>query len=141
MNKVVISVRISHPKWKHGAITELLNCEPDVSRTVGEDRRTRTGQKLKGTNPETYWGKGLEYEGDSLNDAIETGLRLFDPIPGTVAKIRQDGGSVEFFIGWFFDANGGDVLSFPIMRRLADHGIDLSFDIYGPEKRIVTGRP
>lgn len=141
MNKVVISIRINHPKWKHSAITKLLNCEPDVSRTVGEDRKTPKGQKLKGTNPETYWGKRLDYEGDSLNDAIEIGLRLFDPIPGAVAKIREDGGGVEFFIGWFFDANGGDVLPSPIMRRLADHGIDLSFDIYGPEMRIVTGRP
>lgn len=141
MNKVVISVRINHPKWTHVDITRLLNCEPDVSRTVGEERKTPTGQKLKGTNPETYWGRSLNYEGDSLSGAIETGLRLFDPVPGAVAKIRQDGGNVEFFIGWFFDANGGDVLPSPIMRRLADHGIDLSFDIYGPEVRMVTGRP
>lgn len=140
MNKVVISVRINHPKWTHADITRLLGCEPDVCRTVGEDRQTPAGRKLKGTNPETYWGRRLNYEGDSLGDAIEIGLRLFDPIPGTVAKIRQGGGGVEFFIGWFFDANGGDILPSPIMRRLADHGIDLSFDVYGPEVRMVTGR-
>lgn len=141
MNRVVISVRIKHPKWDHAAITKLLNCEPDISRTVGEERKTPTGQKLKGTNPNTYWCKDLDYEGDSLSGAIEVGLRLFDPIAGAVAKIRQDGGNVEFFIGWFFDANGGDVLPSLIMRRLADHGIDLSFDVYGPEVRMVTGKP
>lgn len=141
MNRVVISVRISHPKWDHAAITKLLNCEPDISRTVGENRKTPTGQNLEGTNPNTYWCKDLSYEGDSLSAAIEKGLRLFDPIPGAGAAIRQDGGSVEFFIGWFFDANGGDILLSPIMRRLADHGIDLSFDVYGPEVRMVTGRP
>lgn len=141
MNKVVISIRVKHPKWDSSTITKQLNCEPDISRTVGEDRKTNTGQKLKGTNLNTYWCKDLNYHGDSLTDAVEMGLRFFDQIYGAAAKIRQDGGSVEFFIGWFFDANGGDVLPFPIMRRLADHGIDLSFDIYGPEKRMVTGKP
>lgn len=141
MNKVVISVRISHPTWGPGDITKLFDCQPDVSWTVGEERKSKTGKKLGGTYPDTYWCKNVSYEGDSLSTAIEKGLRIFDQAPNSSKEIIQSGGRVEFFIGWFFDSIGGDVLPWPVMRRLADQGIDLSFDIYGPEVRVVTGKP
>lgn len=140
MNKVVISIRINHPSWPLDIITELMKSKPDVGRSVGEQRRTPQGKELEGKNPETHWIKRLNYKGDSLPNAIEKAASEFGWQSAVGREIRQSGGRVEFFIGWFFDKKGGDVLSAELLGRLAELGIDLSFDIYGPEKRIA-GRP
>lgn len=141
MNKVVISIRINHPSWPLDRITSLMKCAPEIGRSVGEERRTPKGKKLDGKNPETHWIKSLKYKGDSLPDAIEKAISEFGRQSAVGREIRQSGGRVEFFIGWFFDKNGGDVLSAELLGRLADLGIDLSFDVYGPEVRMVAGSP
>lgn len=141
MNKVVISIRINHPSWPLDKITSLMKCTPEIGRSVGEERRTPTGIKLDGMNPETHWIKSLDYEGDSLPNAIEKAILEFGSQSTAGREIRESGGNVEFFIGWFFNKNGGDILSAELLGRLACLGIDLSFDIYGPEVRMVTGKP
>jgi len=141
MNKVVISIRINHPSWPVDKITSLMKCAPEIGRSVGEERRTPTGIKLDGKNPETHWIKSLDYEGDSLPRAIEKAILEFGSQSTAGREIRESGGNVEFFIGWFFKKNGGDILPAELLGRLAGLGIDLSFDIYGPEVRMVTGKP
>jgi hypothetical protein len=47
--------------------------------------------------------------------------------------IRSQGGTIEFFVGWFFDGQSGDVLDCDLLARMADLKIDLSLDVYGPE--------
>ena len=48
-------------------------------------------------------------------------------------RIRSQGGTVEFFVGWFFDGNSGDVFDCDLLARMADLKIDLSLDVYGPD--------
>jgi len=47
-------------------------------------------------------------------------------------RVRTDGGRTEFFIGWDFDGNSGDVFGCDLLGRLADLKIDLSLDLYPP---------
>ncbi len=137
MNKVVISIRINHPSWSLDKITSVMKCAPDIGRSVGEERKTPKGKKLNGTNPETHWIKSVNYTGESLPDAIKGALSEFGAQPAVSREIRQSGGGVEFFIGWFFENIGGDVLPAELLGQLAELGIDLSFDIYGPEGREI----
>jgi hypothetical protein len=48
-------------------------------------------------------------------------------------RIRSQGGTIEFFVGWFFDGDSGDVFDCDLLARMADLKIDLSLNVYGPE--------
>jgi hypothetical protein len=38
------------------------------------------------------------------------------------------------FVGWFFEGQRGDVFNHDLLTRLADLNIDLSLDIYPPDR-------
>jgi hypothetical protein len=48
--------------------------------------------------------------------------------------IRSEGGTVELFIGWFFENQSGDVLTHQCLALAGDLQIDLSFDVYSVEE-------
>jgi len=74
------------------------------------------------------------HEGDSttreLSKAIGESLDELASCREFLHRIRADGGNAEFFVGWFFDGNRGDLLNCDLLARLADLRIDLSFDVY-----------
>jgi hypothetical protein len=133
MRKVSISIRISHPTWPAENITRLLTDKPEISRTVGEPRTTPKGQPLEGINRETHWIKSFDYSGESVSKAIAAATNRYALFKDAFHEIRETGGGVEFFIGWFFERNGGDVIPADLLRQVGDLGIDLSFDVYGSE--------
>ena len=45
-------------------------------------------------------------------------------------QVRSEGGSVELFIGWYFDVQSGGTFTHHLLASVADLGIDLSLDIY-----------
>jgi len=49
-------------------------------------------------------------------------------------QVRAEGGTVELFIGWFFENQSGDVLTHQCLALAGDLQIDLSFDVYPPEQ-------
>lgn len=136
MKKVVISIRINHPTWPARKISDLLTEQPEISRTVGEARKTPDGKPLKGNNPETHWIKELDYSGESVVEAVEFSMQRYAASKTAFQEIRKTGGRVELFIGWFLGKNGGDgeVIPADLLKRSGELGVDLSFDIYGPEK-------
>jgi hypothetical protein len=99
---------------------------------------TPTGQRLKGNNRETYWTSGSlvlgSWPGNSLTSALNELLDLLTPRKKLFGRIRAGHGRVEFFVGWYFNGNSGDVIDVAILKRLSDFGIDLSLDIYPPDK-------
>ena len=51
-----------------------------------------------------------------------------------IHTVRSEGGSVELFIGRFFERQSGDVLRFYTLAKAADLQVDLSLDIYPPSE-------
>ena len=45
-------------------------------------------------------------------------------------KIRETGGSIEYFIGLYFDKNGGEIFDCSLLSQLSELKIDLSLDFY-----------
>jgi hypothetical protein len=45
-------------------------------------------------------------------------------------RIRAEGGGVEFFVGWFFETQSGDIFDYELLARMADLKIDLSLHVY-----------
>lgn len=128
-----LSLRLRHPSMSPPDMSDALGLQPDRSWRAGEPRSTLKGAPLSGVNRESYWtallGKGA-WPPDSLVDAISAALDRLSGRRPFFHQIRSDGRSAEFFIGWFFDGQSGDVLPCGLMARAADLAIDLSFDVY-----------
>jgi hypothetical protein len=116
-------------------ITEAIGVEPKHSWNAGEARRTQTGKPLTGFNRDTYWTAEI-ISGCwplEVNMAIHDALRSLVTYRPFLHHIRAEGGTVELFIGWFFDNQSGDVLTHQCLALAGDLQIDLSFDVYPPE--------
>jgi hypothetical protein len=130
-----ISLRVRHPSIAPEKITQAIGIEPKHSWKAGEARRTPTGRPLTGSNQETYWTAEISSgrHPSEINKAIHDGLRSLVPHRLFLHQIRVEGGTVQLFIGWFFDNQSGDVLTHECLALAGDLQIDLSFDVYPPE--------
>jgi hypothetical protein len=131
-----ISLRVRHPGIGPEKITEALGIEPRHSWKAGEPRKTPTGAPLTGSNRDTYWMAEIAAGRwpTKVNEAIHDTLRKLVPYRSFLHHVRAEGGTVELFIGWFFENQSGDVLTHQCLALAGDLQIDLSFDVYSPEQ-------
>jgi hypothetical protein len=136
-----ISLRVRHPSMDPAEITCTLRFPPSRSWKANEPRSTPSGQLLGGVWPETYWTAKVasgEWPGKDLSAAITELLDQLESSRSFFAKIRSEGGTVEFFVGWFFDGQSGGVFDSELLARIADLKIDLSLDVYPPDTTPVN---
>lgn len=114
-------------------MTAALDMQPYNCWRAGEPRVTRKGLALPGTNAESFWTGPTEigaWPPTALACGIYGALKRISDKREFLRQIRAEGGKAEFFIGWFFDEQSGDVLPATLLSKAADLGIDLSFDVY-----------
>ena len=111
--------------------------EPERSWQAGLPRTTPKGDQLEGVYRETYWTSGNiargEWPDKELNIELNVLVDRFSAHRDFLRRIRLTGGKSEFFVGWFFEGNGGDVLDSRMLGRMAGIEIDLALDIYSPD--------
>jgi hypothetical protein len=131
-----ISLRLRHPSLDPSEITSALQLNPSSSGRAGEARTSPSGRQLQGQNQESYWTARLiedRWPPVGLPDLLGRVLGQLAPHRSFFHEIRSQGGTVELFVGWFFDGNSGDVFDCDLLARMADLKIDLSLDVYGPD--------
>ena len=131
-----ISLRVWHPSMAPEKITEAVGIEPKRSWKAGEARQTPKGKPLTGVNRDTYWTGEIAAARWplSINEATHTALKSLVRYRSFLHHVRAEGGTVQLFIGWFFENQSGDVLTHQCLALAGDLQIDLSFDIYSPEQ-------
>ena len=139
-----ISLRVRHPSIDPAEITKALGKEPTRAWQTGRPRTTSKGDLRAETYRETYWTSKLREGGLVLDDRSSEGEDLAQAIEAMLLdlaghkqffqELRAGGGQVEFFVGWFFDGNIGEVFRHDLLGRLADLKIDLSLDVYTRER-------
>lgn len=115
------------------AMTEALVLQPRHCWRAGEPRSTPKGEPLSEANRESFWTANLDrgnWPPISLAAAIGAALDRLSDRREFLHRLRSEGGSAEFFIGWFFADQSGDMLPHDLLMRAADLAIDLSFDVY-----------
>jgi hypothetical protein len=131
-----ISLRITHPSIDPTLITAELGSDPRRSWRAGLERRAPDGELLRGINQQSFW-VGSHLEGESgvvaLSEALHGLLEKLERHRAFFRRLRDEGGVVEFFIGWFLGSQGGEIIEHSLMARLADLQIDLSLDMYPGE--------
>lgn len=131
-----VTLRVRHPDIDPQHITTALGIKPEWTWRAGEARRTRVGTPLSGVYRHTYWYAKLyeaEYGEQHLAEALQELLDRFLPFKEFFQSIRNAGGHVEFFIGWTFYHNSGEVFEPELLARLAELQIALSLDVYNVE--------
>ena len=137
-----ISLRLKHPSANLAEIYQVLSQMPEVIPgrlcNIGEERTTPHGEKLDGHYTESWCGFGFTDEKQSsddqtLSDAINTIMAKLSPHKDLFAGNSKTGGTADFFIGLFVDANCGVVLDVELLKKLADLQIEVGFDIYPPD--------
>ena len=97
---------------------------------------TPKGKPLQGKYSDSYWVAKL-VKGGWPNKALAVVFNeLLDqlaPHQGFFERISTEGGTVEFFVGSFFEGNSGDVFDCDLLARMADFKINLSLDVYPPD--------
>jgi hypothetical protein len=78
-----------------------------------------------------------EWPGKGLATAMAELLDRLEPKRSFLARVRSEGGTAEFFVGWYFDGNSGDVFDCGLLARMADLKINLSLDVYPPDTTSV----
>jgi uncharacterized protein DUF4279 len=127
-----VSFRIWHPHMNPLEISAKLSLTPETSWTAGELRSSPKGKVLEGKRRETYWSHILAHRPDTeLADCLETFTQSLEPHAEYLKQIRENGGRIEYFIGWFSGANSGEIFTHQLLGKLARLQIDLAFDIYG----------
>jgi len=136
-----ISLRVRHPSMDPAEITYALRLEPSRSWKAQERRATPSGKSLEGTWPHTYWTATVmegEWPGKKLQAGILELLDRLELSKSFFEKIHSEGGTAEFFIGWFFDGNSGDDFDCGVLTRMADLKINLSLDVYPPDTSPIN---
>lgn len=114
-------------------MTTALGMQPDRLWRAGEPRIGYKGQARDGVNAESYWTCPMEkgaWPPTTLASATEAALGRLSSKRGFLRQIRSEGGGAEFFIGWFFEGQGGDMLPAALLAKAAELEIDLSPDVY-----------
>jgi hypothetical protein len=130
-----ISLRVTHPSLDPSEITSALQLTPSRTWRAGEPRTTPKGAPLKGVNSKTFWTRRFvegEFRDKKLPAAVVEIVDQLLPHRAFFQRIRSEGGTVEFFVGWFFNRQSGGTFDCDLMARMADLKIDLSFDVYPP---------
>jgi hypothetical protein len=136
-----ISLRVRHPSIDPAEITYAVGLTPSRYWRAGEPRTTPRDKPLEGIWPHTYWTARVmegEWPGKGLQVAIGELLDQLELSKGFLEKVHSEGGTVEFFIGWFFDGQSGGVFDCGLLARMADLKIDLSLDVYPPDTTSVN---
>lgn len=127
-----VSLRVRHPSADPKELTQQFGIQPRRSWKCGEPRKTPKGLALPGFYHETYWTVSVaqgQWPSD-LNEAIHEALKKLVPCRAFLHRIRAEGAEVEFFIGWFFHNQSGEVFNFQCLALAGDLQIDFSFDVY-----------
>jgi len=131
----VISLRIWHPVISHEAISETLGRQPKFCWTVGTPRLSPKGTPLGGLRELTYWsaeliGETATSELIEVEQALAQELDKLEPVTGLFARIRNEGGKVELFVGLFSETNVVIDLEPSLMARLSGYGLGICLNYY-----------
>ena len=143
-HEYAIHLHLGHPQMDLTELSQKLSKTPSfkIKRMwkANDPRQTPKGQKLDGHYTESYcsfdffegWKKSDQ---ESLPDVFEKILEQLVPFKDTLHDFIQSGGSLEFIVALFINANSAVIFYPDLLKKLADFNIALWFDIYPPDSK------
>jgi hypothetical protein len=95
--------------------------------------QTPTGTLLEGVYEATHWHADLHTnDGEDLSQFLLGVLNTLEPAKEFLNQTASEGGRVECMVGLFATRCCDSCLSAKLLGRLAEFGVDLRLDYYGP---------
>lgn len=130
-----VSFRVRHPNMAPDEICSALGLTARFQWAAGSPRQTQTAVPLEGYHESTYCSFLLEHpEGMELAKFLSRNNKALSLHKEFLKGIRDTGGTLEYFIGWYTGVNSGEVFTSELLRELADLQINLAFDVYAENK-------
>jgi hypothetical protein len=141
---LALSLRIWHPTIDAQEIAAAFPFKAYRVCRLGEQRSTPKATPLKGLYRENFYVGDIVTREEiseasfdrSLSSCIDLALGRLSSSTAFLARLKNAGARMEFFIGWTIRSNGGDDLDPSLLMRLAETGIAISLDVYA--KSSVT---
>lgn len=128
-----VSFRVTHPTLDPAAITRHVAAEAKVSWAAGEPRKTAKGRPLGGMREESYCAFDMGSGDDgALAECLDVAVARVKPARELLRQMRASGGSLTFFVSWFSTGDTGEVFGADLLAEMADLGIELGINVYGP---------
>jgi Domain of unknown function (DUF4279) len=133
--EIKMSIHMSHPTRDLSEVCAVFGLKPRVIWKRGDERMTPKGQKIGGIRTSSYCSIELGKKSrKSLPEQIEDALPLLKPHRSILRRLSSSGGSISFYVGWFFKEDAGERFGWQILREMSDLRIDLELNIYLPDK-------
>lgn len=133
-----LSLRLGHPSGDLSVCSRHFGLTPIRLWQQGKPRQTPKGDPLPGVWRDSYWVAALDVlDTEEFEDALSRIAVWLTDSARFLAEHRQSGGDVALFIGFFLERpNSGFTLSPAILGQYSQLGVELAFDIYGPEDKL-----
>ncbi len=133
-----LRIRVWDPNINLSEVSDRLGLIPQRIWAIGELRTDPKGNSLPGTYDNSYCFFELTQQQDEDLPSMLTRISQYlMPHKNLFQHIKEAGGSIEFFIGWFSVGNTGEIFDSLLLRRLGELGIDLALDVYGENSPVA----
>lgn len=130
----VASLRIFGDDLHPEEISRLLGCAPTRAWPKGHVQVSKPGREYK-KKTGGWLLHASDTEPENLDAQVSELVAKLTSDLGTWAELAQRF-QIDLFCGWFMEGtNEGVSVSTKTMRALAERGIELSLDIYGPDEK------
>lgn len=120
-----VSLRLKHPEIEPDEFTRWLGLEPKNSGADGEAKL-----EPPGVRSENYWEYRFEPpDGIGLCDFLNILTGKLAEHRWVFEKVASTKGHVQLFVGWTADKNGGELLNWQLLQKLAEMRVDLVLDV------------
>lgn len=131
-----LTFHISHPTTSAIEIENRFDLSTQLSQSVGEERRTKSGKQLEGRYKLTnvifrLHENPLEFSTYSVEEFLKAQIESYDI--DYIAELNMSGGSCDFSLGVFSSGNVMFVLSHEVLSVLSTARISIKYDFYGGE--------
>lgn len=130
----VASLRIFGEHLQPEELSKLLGCAPTKSWQKGHTQKSKSGRRFVKKS-----GAWLLHASDAEPENLDGQVaELLEKLTSDIAvwSDLMQRFEVDLFCGWFMESsNEGVSISCATMRALAERGIELSLDIYGPDDK------
>lgn len=126
-----VSLRFFTKTHDPNEISGQLGLKPKWMHKIGEPRKSPKGKILEGIYDNNYCSFSiLPIKGEQLHEVLNRCAEEFLRHKLLFHQIREAGGSIEFFIGWYSIGNTGNTFDNNLLKKLGNLQIDLALDIY-----------
>jgi hypothetical protein len=120
-------------------VSRLLGCSPTEAWTKGQVKVSRSGKELIRKSG-AWFLKVSDSEPENIDGQVSELMAQMTSNLEVWATVAQQY-DVDLFCGWFMEvSNEGVSVSVHTLSLLAERGIELSLDIYGPDEENDSGK-